>query len=507
MPVRMRCPNPSCHTRVTELAVSGPRRPSVAYWLGAVGVAIGVLVLVSAPAALDAKRPAAQEGEKKPQPKPPAGNGEIAFAEPDLKAVALGEYKPDSQAPDVLLQRGAGANGAWARLGGKATEVASVRPLRSLPGMRGKVALTKGLELLLWGTEPEVWPNNLLFESMVELYHHPVLDLDLALRRGRVVIRNTRPGGKPAVVRVRFEDPTRRKQSYFDITLRDGETKVALERMCEIPRDEPFYEDPANANRRGPLAHVYCFFLSGSGDIRSSDIVFTVSAEKSPHMSEWSSLQGLRPPVPFNPDWASADPKAGDPAARKEAVQAAMKLSRGIADKALDVVLKEAIASDAPPVRRLGLRCYTALDNLSVPVEVLNQDSTSDDLRRTAIYSLRYWIALERDNEYKLYKVLREHFKGKAVARKVLELLHGISTAEGNDAATWQRLIDDLDNPVLALRALSAWNLDMLVPAGRKIAYSPAGPQEMRHAAQAQWRKLIPPGNLPPAPEPPPKKE
>jgi hypothetical protein len=142
-----------------------------------------------------------------------------------------------------------------------------------------------------------------------------------------------------------------------------------------------------------------------------------------------------------------------------------------------------------------------------VAVEMLDQENPREGLRRPAIESLRYWVAQERDNEYKLYDKLKMR-SGNVVARKVMELSHKISATEAAQPATWQRLIENLNNSEVVLRELSAWHLELLVPAGYKINHpqsAPYGiasaPEAERLRAQAAWRQFIPPGSLPPAPK------
>lgn len=451
-----------------------------------------------------------KDGGPKPAPVvEPAADDEIPFGPPELKPAILGRYQPNATAPDILVQRGAGDMAGWDRLAGKA-DIPSIRPLMSLPGMRSAIETKKGVHLTLWGTEPEIWPNFWLYESRVELYPHPVLDLDMTLKRGRIVLSNTRADGKPARVRVRFDNPTQKKEAFFDITLAGPDAAVAIDRVCDLPPDEPFYEDPMHANRHGPMVNLYCFFLAGKGSVRSGDVEGAVDARKQAQLLTWSSTEGLQLPVPAPPlDWASDKPKAAEPKARKQALDTALALSRNAQAKPLDVALQEAIEADpktGAAAQRLALRCYVAQDNLTVPLEILDQEKADEGLRRVAIVSLRYWIAQERDNDYKLYEALREQYKNKNIARKILELLHGMSSADQNEAANWQRLIDDLDNSNIVLRALSSWNLNVLVQAGNKIPYAAAAPQADRRRAQAQWRALIRPGRLPPTPGPLPKK-
>jgi hypothetical protein len=51
------------------------------------------------------------------------------------------------------------------------------------------------------------------------------------------------------------------------------------------------------------------------------------------------------------------------------------------------------------------------------------------------------------------------------------------------------------------VRELAWWHLYRLAPAGRSIRYDPAGPDAERDKAQAEWKKLIPSGQLPPREE------
>jgi hypothetical protein len=62
---------------------------------------------------------------------------------------------------------------------------------------------------------------------------------------------------------------------------------------------------------------------------------------------------------------------------------------------------------------------------------------------------------------------------------------------------TYETLIDYLLHDKLAIRQLAKWHLERLVPAGRDIAYDPAGSGEARHPAYDQWKKLVPNGKLP----------
>src|SRR5260370_9588738 len=148
-----------------------------------------------------------------PEVNAPVNTDELAFGPPELKPAILGQYEPDLKLPDVLLQKGSKAG--WERFAGKTLDVTSGRPLLTLPGMKSEIELKKNVHLTLWGTAPEIWPpNQLIYESMVELYAHDVLDLAMALKRGRIILANARSTARPVTARVRFANPTQHKQAY-----------------------------------------------------------------------------------------------------------------------------------------------------------------------------------------------------------------------------------------------------------------------------------------------------
>ncbi len=192
---------------------------------------------------------------------------------------------------------------------------------------------------------------------------------------------------------------------------------------------------------------------------------------------------------------------------RKEALQAAELLAKNLRGKQpLEVALQEALAfpKETPPaIQRLALVCSSALDDFSQPLDMLNGEQTTSDLRQTAIFILRHWMAQGRDNEYEIYDALTKQKRySKVVARKLMERLHGVSQKDAANPATWQWLIDDLNNPELLLRELSAWNLaNRNVPGSKDLVagYTATLPEPQRRAIQNAWRNLIPPGQLPPA--------
>ncbi|MBI3407641.1 MAG: hypothetical protein HY040_04705 [Planctomycetes bacterium] len=440
---------------------------------------------------------------------------EIPLGPPSDRQAAIGHMIAlEKGEPTLLLQMGPEKTD-WKRVlpKKKEAEIFSARPLLALPSMRGEVELNKGLHLMLWGTMPEqsLVPG-LLYESIVELYTHETLDLDMLLQRGRIVLTCTRE--KPAVVRVRFENPTLARQEFADITFQAKDASILVDRFCIYPpppSSEPFYKDPKNANRLGPVATVGFSVLSGTVFLKFGDVTHTLSAPPEPFQLVWNSRGTMTGPnsvkeLPAFLTYDPALPKGSDAKPRKETLRARENLVKQLSTKALDVVLTESLSqesADRRGDRRLALRAFAAIDDLTSLVEAIeNPKSVLVDVRANAREALRDWIGSSRDNDYKLFDVLTRKFKKKE-AEIIMDLLHGLSTKETQRPERFELLIEYLTSQNQVIRELAFWNLYTLAPAGRNIQYNSAAESEARAAAAAAWRALIPAGQLPP---PPPKK-
>jgi hypothetical protein len=132
---------------------------------------------------------------------------DVAWAPPNnLRSLAGHFERNPTPDPGLLLQYDP-EKSQWQRVDVKKSEVYTGRSLVSLPGYKSPVALKSGVRLTLWGNVPELWPAPPVLESRVDLHHGDPFDADLTLRRGRIVLANTR-SDRAARVRVRFENPT-----------------------------------------------------------------------------------------------------------------------------------------------------------------------------------------------------------------------------------------------------------------------------------------------------------
>src|SRR5262249_35006396 len=157
----------------------------------------------------------------------PATAVEVPFGPPNPRQAPIGHYVPDAKESAIVLQSFPDSKFEWKRLSAKQSEVYSARPLLGLPASRGDVQTNRGVRVTLWGNMAPEFISAVpgLFESMVELYAHDALDLDVMLHRGRIVLTSTRKD-RPVQVRLRFENPLipsekelALRQEFFDIKL------------------------------------------------------------------------------------------------------------------------------------------------------------------------------------------------------------------------------------------------------------------------------------------------
>jgi hypothetical protein len=432
---------------------------------------------------------------------------EVAFGPPNPRHAPIGHYVPDAKESSILLQSFPDSKFEWKRLTAKQSEVYSAQPLLSLPGSRSAVQTNRGVRLTLWGNMPEFISAVPVFESLVELYAHDTLDLDMLLQRGRVVLTSTRQD-KPVSIRLRFENPlvpsdkdAVARQEFFDIKLpKEGDT-ILVDRWSSFPTTEPFYKDPKNPKRIGPTADMVCMVLNGTVVLKTGDVTSTMTAPPGPGLLLWNSLTGPKGPSNLAKplDFALANPSALPGMDPKLMVKARDYLSAQLATSNVDVGLAQpqGLYSADPSTRRLVVRSLAAVSDLPSLLEALDQSKLAD-VRLRAIEALRNWVAASRDNDYKLYNLLKAKYKGKE-PEIIMEMMHSFSEAERRRPERYELLIDYLVNPNLVIRELSAWHLYQLVPAGKHIPFAADADSSVRERAEAQWRALIPQGQLPPA--------
>ncbi len=448
---------------------------------------------------------------------------EIAYKPADDKDLKVGFFVPPlAKEFKVLLSANPGTN-SWTRLTREKAEVNSNRMLVSLPGSKSVIHLDSQVELTLWGNLPEASLDFFMLESRAVLHHHSLLDADLTLDRGKIIVRNKRKD-RNATARVRFDNPLLREEAYVDITLQGPDSAVVVERFSALDRDEPFFENPKDPSRKGPTVVLRFLALSKSASLRSGQLTHVIDVATLP-IVQWDSRRGVISPahqMPL-PPWMTGTPLLkddSDKVAREKSIGAHRTLATlldnpkksvkvGIAelsqqaqnDAARELLADKKILPETYALWRHAVRCSAAVDDIGSLYEEFSDERTPFLIRGLLLDTIHQWLGQSRENDYRMLDMLGK----KTVSMKIIELFHKVSEESARNPETYQRLIEGLDNNLLSIRVLSHWHLYALVPAGRAIPYDPTGTRQSREAAVQNWVRLIPPGSLPSAA--PPKKE
>jgi hypothetical protein len=331
-------------------------------------------------------------------------------------------------------------------------------------------------------------------ECAVFLRDDPGADLSFALDRGRVDLINRKAQG-PATVRVRVRDET------WNLTLEGPGTRIALELYGRWPAGVPFTKEPGPKD--APTLSLIFLVLKGEVLLQHGVHTNALRAPPGTALIEWDSVNGqdLAPhTLDELPPWARPGAEDTPLARRKKEILAHYReVARA---KSIDAALDELIASYDPAARRLAVFIMGALDDLPRLGKTL-RESKHPDVWDNGVLALRHWIGRGPGQDQLLYDgLMRRGGYAPAQAETILQLLHSFGEAELARPETYEALIDYLDSDVLPLRGLAYWHLSRLVPAGKKLGYSPVESKDRREAAVRQWRELIPNGKLPPRPRP-----
>ncbi len=481
------------------------------------GLPLGGQAQAAAPRPLQKEPGAIAKGQVE---KPPAP---IAVSPPSQEVQEVGRYAAAGKEPSLLLQYDPQQK-AWRRVDASNSKVVTGARLVSLPGFHSAVDLAGGLRLTLWGLQPETvfFPTPVL-ESAVVLHANKDVDLDLSLHRGRVILRNG--GGKAARVLIRLPNPTTgKKAGAWELTLQRQGAEVLVERWTALPPNEPFYVDPKNPQREGPLAFAHLIVRHGAVTVRGTDASTALQQPPGKAYLRWNSTQGTSPPIEAKglPEWATDSPGKLPADLKKEdkekvqeiqdkMVKAEGELTAALTDAKYRKVLGDFATSDDPFKTLLALRCAAALDDLPPLLSALNADDAKrGGLRVKAAEILRHWVALARDHDQRLYQAFLKHDFNKVEAEDAMTMLHGFTPRDAEEKRTYETLIGYLDSPKPALRQLADLSLYLdlqryfAAPVGTNIAYSPSMTAAQRQQAQNAWRKLLTEGKLPPKVKTPP---
>jgi hypothetical protein len=391
------------------------------------------------------------------------------------------------ESPGILLERGSTAK-EWRRVSAK-DEVYASDDLLALPGDRAVVEAKGGaVRLTLWAGLPARGRLQVLESAVVlNAASQPPVDLDFTLQRGAVFVTAQKEGAR---VRVHFKDRS------WELVLGDKGTEVALELYS---RWLPGTSFPRKlGSDEAPSSGLVLFVLKGEADLKVKGAQYAIQAPPGAAYFHWDSHRGedaaprRRDKLPYWIEGAYSDNKYRT---------AFEQLRQRLEGKSVVATLAEACSEDDAHVRDLAVFSLAAMDALG-PVAAALADPRHADVRQAAIDALQHWIGRSTSQDARLNEYLIKQGKySPAQAETLVQLLHGFADIDRSRPETYETLIGYLQHAKLPVRELAKHYLYSWAPAGKDIAYDPAGPASERDEAYKKWKELIPEGKLPPAPE------
>jgi hypothetical protein len=327
-----------------------------------------------------------------------------------------------------------------------------------------------------------------IFETAFSLDQPDGVDMDVTLERGRIDLTNTKEKGA-ATVRVRLRGKS------IEILLTEPGTRVALEVYGRWLPGQRFHKEakPGEA----PALAVVLLVIHGEALVNGPTIALNMKAPPGPALVEGSDLGHIDPKVSHLdklPAWA-----AGMDDERSKRIKAVLaRFQKAAAAKGVSAALDDLLKSSEVGDQRSGIVLCGALDELPRLCAMM-QTARGQELWELAIVVIRHWIGRGPGQDQRLYKGLIDEARFEPhEAEIVMHLLHGFTDEELARPETYQVLLKYMKGDRLFLRALAHWHLCCLAPQGHVFDFDPNGPADEREKALAKWRKLIPPGELPP---------
>jgi hypothetical protein len=330
-----------------------------------------------------------------------------------------------------------------------------------------------------------------ILEPAVVLHSSTDFDLDFTLDRGRVEMINHKANG-PARVRLHCWGQA------WEATLEAPGASLTVEVLGRWRAGATF--NPKPGPKDVPSADMLFLALAGEVDLKYGPTHYLLKAPPGPAEIGWNNFAGMDPSrrhLDRLPTWLSPP----DSPAAKKRLEIREHLIKAAASRPLGEVMDEFLRSEDPDYRRVGVILTGAFDDLPRLGKALGEAKHAD-VWDHAVRVLRHWLGRAPGQDVKLYQALIDTRGYTPVqAETVIEFLHGFSEDARARPETYEMLIDYLADDKLAVRGLAYWHLIRLAPAGAGIAYDPLAAKAERAKARQEWKKLIPPGKLPPKPQ------
>ncbi len=326
-------------------------------------------------------------------------------------------------------------------------------------------------------------------ETRVQFHAAKDADLDMSLERGIVVLSNKKKTGEAKVL-LRVADET------FEVVLHDAKSRVGIEvhgrHMPGPPKLKAAKDD-------APVVTMLLFALQGEAVVATGQNATRLQAPPGAALFMWDSVSRTSEVHRFEklPDFA----KPFDEKERK-LFETMCGYAKPLADKPGETrkLLQKAVSSADPLERKAAVVGMGALDDLSGLFDALG-DAKHGDVRDTAVLVARHWVGRDQTHSQQWYDGALKQGYTPTQAKNMLYLLNGIEPDKLRQPGTYDILIAGLNHGKAPIRELARWHLVRLVPGGDKIAYDAAAAEPQRLQAIAQWRRLVPEGEVPMPPK------
>jgi hypothetical protein len=325
-------------------------------------------------------------------------------------------------------------------------------------------------------------------ETRVRFHAAKDADLDMSLERGIVVLSNKKKAGS-AKVALRIANET------FEVVLHDAKSRVGIEvhgrHLPGPPKLKALKDDV-------PVVTMLLFALQGEAVVATGEKATRLQAPPGAALFLWDSVSRTSEVQRFEklPDFA----KPFDEKERK-LFETMCGYAKEVAGNpgAARKILQEAVGSPNPLQRKTAVVAMGALDDLNGLLDALG-DAKHADVRDTAVLVARHWVGRDQGQSHQWYDFVVKQGYTPTQAKNMLHLLNGIAEEKRRQPATYDILIQGLNHSKAPMRELARWHLVRLVHGGDKIAYDAAAPEAQRLQAIAEWRRLVPEGELPVVP-------
>ena len=329
-----------------------------------------------------------------------------------------------------------------------------------------------------------------VLEAALRFHAPKSADLEVSLERGILILTNTKKSGS-ARVRLRF------RAEIIEITLDEPKARLAIQVYGRHVPGPVKLDDPKEDD---PVAYIVFLALEGHAVITTEKHAARLHVAPGPGLYWWDSVTRAGEVVRFEktPDFAKPMTEV-----ERKSFETICGFAKAWAGEPGDIAMTLQNAAGKPNAteRKAGVVALGALGELSRLMQVFNNKEHADT-RDMAILVLRHWLGREPGQVSRLYGHLTKVEKySSAQARTLLHLLNGIEAEKRHEPETYDLLIQELKHSKLPIRELAHWHLVRLAPEGKSIAFDAAGDESQRLMAVEAWRRLIPEGQLPPAPK------